>query len=162
MKIPTITIWPKLNNAKRGYLPLAVMILLHKDKRCGQTYCNRPDLPYLSIHDMIAATKINSFETDRCQWLQWKMEQDMGKEESHLHGDWIFKSWNWNHVCYACSSHLLTLRFHNSQYVCTTEIGDAQAEVHHLWYLYTHANKQTSWIPFHYFHFPLSISNETE
>lgn len=40
------------------------------------------------------------------------------KEESHLRGNWIFKRFKRGSVCYACSSQLLIVRFHNSQYIC--------------------------------------------
>lgn len=35
---------------------------------------NLPDLPYLLIHDMMAATKINSFESDRCPMIAMENE----------------------------------------------------------------------------------------
>lgn len=61
---------------------------------------NPPDPAHLTIHDMTAATKINSFESDRCLMIAmengtWHGERRRRrrkkKEESHLRGNWIFK-----------------------------------------------------------------------
>lgn len=92
---------------------------------------------------MMAATKINSFESDRCPVIAVENGTRHGERGSHLHGNWIFKSRKWDHVCYACSLHLLILRFHNSQQVCTTEVEEAQALVHHLLYLHVHMATHT-------------------